>query len=94
LVITSGLPGSVLHFASSVDAKDKVGEDTRAVEVLMRSSGDSWLTTSTQVQPDLQAYPAGGFPPPADDRRSHPMAVTVVGGFTSGVKQGQPGQGR
>jgi ABC-2 type transport system permease protein len=91
-VITSGLPGSVLHFASSVDAKDKVGEDTRVVEVLLRSSGDSWLTTSTQVQPDLQAYPSGGFPPPGDDRRSHPMAVTVVGGFGSGVK-GQPGQG-
>lgn len=83
-VITGGLPGSVLHFASPVDAKDKAGEDVHAVDVLMRSSEGSWLTTSTDVQPDFERYP-NGFAPGGDDRRAHPLAVAIVGGFTSGV---------
>jgi ABC-2 type transport system permease protein len=88
-VITGGLPGSVLHFASPVEAQDKVGDDVYTVEALLRSSSDAWLTTSTMVEPDFENYP-NGFPPGGDDRKSHPLAVSVVGGFASGVAKDQP----
>ena len=84
-VITSGLPGSVLHFASPVEAKDKVGDDAHAVEVLLRSSDKSWLTPSTEVQPDFEKFPDEGFPP-GSDQRSHPMAVAITGGFATAAK--------
>lgn len=90
-VITSGLPGAVMHFASPVDAKDKAGDDAHSVEVLLRSSDGSWLTTQTEVQPDFERY-EHGFPPGGDDHRSHPVAVSVVGGFTSAVAKPEGGK--
>ncbi|HEY5936938.1 MAG TPA: Gldg family protein, partial [Kofleriaceae bacterium] len=51
-VITSGLPGTVMHFASPVKAEAKVGDDARKVETLLRSSGEAWLSASPSAQPD------------------------------------------
>jgi ABC-type uncharacterized transport system involved in gliding motility auxiliary subunit len=85
--ITSGLTGSVMHWASPVKAEAKVGDDTHKVDVLLRSSDASWLTSSTVASPDLRAYPGLGFPVPkdlpADKKGSQVMAVSIVGGFTS-----------
>jgi ABC-2 type transport system permease protein len=87
-VITSGLTGSVMHWASPVKAAPKVGDDTHTVEVLLHSSDGSWLTSSTAVEPNLVTYPGTGFPGPAKDlaadkKGSQPMAVSVIGGFAS-----------
>jgi len=89
-VITNGLAGSVMHWASPVKAEAKVGDDTHRVDVLLRSSDASWLTSSTAVEPNLRSYPELGFPGPAKDlaadkKGSQIMAVAVVGGFASSV---------
>jgi hypothetical protein len=88
-VITSGLAGSVMHWASPVKADAKVGDDEHRVEVLLRSSEGSWLTSSTAVEPNLRTYPELGFPGPkdlpADKKGSQVMAVAVTGGFASSV---------
>jgi len=82
-IINGGIPGSIMHFAAPVEAKDKVGEDTHDVDVLLRSSDESWLSSSLSVEPD----PDKGFPPPvAAQRASHPLAVAITGGFTSFLK--------
>jgi hypothetical protein len=91
-VITSGLAGSVMHWASPVKADAKVGDDAHKVDVLLRSSEDSWLTSSTNAQPNPTQYPELGFPGPAKDlaadkKGSQVLAVTVVGGFTSSLEQ-------
>ncbi len=87
--ITGGIPGSVLHYASSVKAQDKVGDDQRRVEVLLRTSNNAWLSSSTAVQPDFAAYPTTGFPAAtataADKKGSQVLAVAVTGGFASAV---------
>ncbi|MGE0867386.1 MAG: Gldg family protein [Kofleriaceae bacterium] len=87
-LITSGLPGSVLHWAATVNADEKAGDDVHRVEPLLRSSGDSWLTSSTTVEPDFQRYGELGFPGPAadlpaDKRGKQVLAAAITGGFTS-----------
>ena len=86
-VITGGLTGSVMHWSSPVKAEAKAGDDEHRVEVLLRSSSGSWLTTTTNVQPDTAAFPETGFAGPKDTDKptSRPMAVSIVGGFTSSV---------
>ncbi|HET7502263.1 MAG TPA: Gldg family protein, partial [Kofleriaceae bacterium] len=88
-VITSGLTGSVMHWASPVKADAKVGDDQHRVDVLLSSSGTSWLTSSTAVEPNLRSYPELGFPGPkdlpADKKGRQVMAVAVSGGFSSSV---------
>lgn len=56
----------------------------------MRSSGDAWLTSSTEIEPNPRTYPELGFPGPAKDlaadkKGSQVLGVAVVGGFTSSV---------
>ena len=88
-VITSGLGGSVMHWAAPVKAEAKVGDDEHRVAVLLTSSDASWLTSSTNVEPNLRTYPGLGFPGPkdaaADKKGSQVMAVAVSGGFASSV---------
>jgi ABC-type uncharacterized transport system involved in gliding motility auxiliary subunit len=92
-VITSGLAGAVLHWATPIDAQAKAGDDAHTIESLLSSSSGSWLTTATQVGPDVRKYPETGFPGPdlkdaKDDKQkpsSHVLAVSITGGFTSSV---------
>jgi ABC-2 type transport system permease protein len=88
-MITGGLTGSVMHWASPVKAEAKVGDDEHRVEALLKSSDGSWLTTSTQVQPDGRTYPKTGFPGPkdTDKKGSQVMAVAITGGFASSVEK-------
>lgn len=85
-VITAGLPGAVMALSSPVSAEAKVGDDERRVDVLLRSSGKSWLT-KTPALPDWEKHPEGGVPGPAegDERKAQPLAVAVTGAFASGV---------
>jgi gliding motility-associated transport system permease protein/gliding motility-associatede transport system auxiliary component len=86
-VITSGLAGSVMHWASPVSATAKVGDDEHRVDVLLTSSDASWLTSSTAVGPNLRTYPGLGFPgpKPTDKQAAQVLAVAVTGGFASSV---------
>ena len=86
-VITAGVPGAVVHWGTAVTAEDKVGDDARKVERLLRSSSASWLSSSTEVQPDYAAYPDVGFARPtelpADKRGRQVLAVALTGGLAS-----------
>jgi ABC-2 type transport system permease protein len=88
-VITAGLTGSVMHWASPIKAEAKVGDDEHRVDVLLKSSDGSWLTTSTQIEPNLRTYPKVGFPGPkdTDKKGSQVMAVAITGGFASSVEK-------
>jgi hypothetical protein len=79
-----------------VSAEAKVGDDERRVDVLLRSSGESWLTKSTTAIPDPERYPGAGFPPPEKDdgRGRQTLAVAIAGGFASGfARPGDKGAG-
>ncbi len=88
-LITSGLTGSVLHWAAPVKAEAKVGDDAHQVEALLRSSATSWRTASLAVEPDTVRYPRTGFPgldeAAADKKGSQILALAVTGGFASSV---------
>src|SRR5262249_35241108 len=91
-VITDGLPGSVIHWGSPVKADAKVGSDEHAVDALLKSSDDAWLTTSTEVQPSPRQYPKTGFPePPEGKTGTQVLAVAVTGGFASGAPKPDKG---
>lgn len=88
-VITSGLAGSVMHWAAPVKADAKAGDDTHKVEPLLTSSPGAWRTASTAVEPDLRRYPGTGFADDkdvaADKKGAQILAVAVSGGFASSV---------
>ncbi len=85
--ITSGLAGSVMHWAAPVKADAKAGDDEHQVETLLESSSGSWLSSSTLVEPNIVKYPDTGFAGPADSDKtgSQVLAVAITGGFTSGL---------
>ncbi len=86
-VITAGLAGAVMHWASPVKAEAKVGADTHQVDVLLTSSNRSWLRLDPKIMPDLKTFPGAGFPGaddvPDDKKGPQVLAVAVTGGFTS-----------
>lgn len=83
--ITSGLTGSVMHWASPVKAEAKVGDDKHGVEALLRSSDEAWRTSSTDVEPDQNRQFPAAKNVPADKKGSQVMAVAITGGFASSV---------
>lgn len=89
--ITSGLTGSVMHWASPVKADAKVGDDEHKVTALLTSSDGAWLTSSTAIEPNYRSYPENGFAGPkdvaADKKGAQVMAVSIVGGFASSVEK-------
>jgi len=101
-VITGGVPGVTLHWASPITVDTPAAaapaaatdEAPRKVDVLLRSSSGSYLSESTDVQPDPGRYgSSGGFPPPAekDKRGSQTLAVAITGGFPSWAATKQKG---
>jgi ABC-2 type transport system permease protein len=60
----------------------------RKVSVLLKSSKQSWLRNTPDIQPDTQKYPEMGFPVEGE-RGSHPLAVAIQGTFQSYFK-GKP----
>lgn len=91
-VITAGVPGAVVHWATPVAAEAKVGEDARKVEPLLQSSPASWLTSSTEAQPDFARHPETGFAKPTGKPSRQVLAVAVTGGFASAFAKA-PGAG-
>ena len=87
--ITSDLAGAVMNWPSPVKADDKVGEDAHEVDALLTSSPKSWLKNTPSAEPNLEKFPDSGFPGPegleADKLGPQVLAVSVTGGFASGI---------
>lgn len=59
-----------------------VEDNEKEVTVLLQSSQDSWSTTDTNIQPDMDVYPELGFPI-SPERTSQILAVSMQGLFES-----------
>jgi ABC-2 type transport system permease protein len=82
--IVSNLPAVTLHWVSPLTI-DEGQTGSREVTELLWSSDESWLGTSTEVQPDPEQYPPYGFPVEGE-QESHVLAVSVRGSFESYYK--------
>lgn len=79
----SGLPTVTLNYASPITVDPKLNAEREAV-TLLYSSEDSWVTDVPEIRLDFNAYPDFGFDvAPESERKRHPLAVTVQGGFDS-----------
>ncbi len=78
----AGLPQLLLHWSSTVDPVDAESDKSA---VLFRASDDSWVVENYDAQPNPVHGELGWAVP--EERRSHPLAVTLLGPFTSGVDE-------
>jgi ABC-2 type transport system permease protein len=85
--IVSQLSAVTLNFASPVTL-DQTKNANRTTSVLLKSSPNSWLTTNTQIEPNMQLYPDTGYAVEGQPA-SYPLAVAVQGVFDSYFK-GKP----
>lgn len=79
--IVSGLPAVTLNWVSPVVLDEAKNKD-RQTSVLLRSSPQSWLRTSTDIQPNLDLYPGRGYPVEGE-QKVYPLAVVAQGVFPS-----------
>jgi ABC-2 type transport system permease protein len=82
--VVANLPAVTLHWASPMQVDTEKTKDMQVV-TLLKSTQDSWVRTSPDVQPDLQTYPDVGFPVEGE-RKSQPLAVSLRGSFQSFFK--------
>ena len=85
--VTANLGQLSVPWAAPVEV-DAAANKARHVTTLLRSSPQSWVSTSTDLLPDYRSHPDLGFAP-GDPRGAQPLAVAVVGRFDSAFK-GQP----
>ncbi len=85
--VTAHLGQLSVPWAAPVEV-DAAANKARQVTTLLRSSPQSWVSTSTNLLPDYRRYPDLGFAPGAA-QGPQPLAVAVVGRFDSAFK-GQP----
>jgi ABC-2 type transport system permease protein len=83
-LIVSGLPAISFNWASPIQLNEAQNLD-RDTSVLIRSSENSWTSTSTSIQPDFELYPEIGFAT-GDSPTSYPLAVAIQGSFESFFK--------
>jgi ABC-2 type transport system permease protein len=84
-MIVSNLPTVSFNWASPLNL-DSAKNEGRETSVLLSSSPNSWLTTSTNIQPDFQTYPQTGFAA-GETLQSYPLAVAIQGSFESYFKE-------
>jgi ABC-2 type transport system permease protein len=84
--IVANLPAITLNWASPLTVDQEKNKE-RQVNVLLKSSPNSWLRTTPDIQPNLQQYPNVGFPVEGD-KGARPLAVAVRGSFESYFKTG------
>ena len=82
--IVANLPAVTLQWASPVEIDAEKNQD-REVVTLLQSTDEAWLRTSTDAQPDPEAYPKFGFPVEGE-QKAHPLAVSIRGSFESYFK--------
>ncbi|MFW2368880.1 MAG: Gldg family protein [Desulforhopalus sp.] len=79
--ILQGLNQLTMNWASPLKV-DKEKNSGRIVTRLLESSPGSWLSASTEIQPDFRRYGDLGFPVEGEQSR-HLVGVVVEGEFTS-----------
>jgi len=77
----SGLNQLTMNWASPITV-DMEKNKERKVTKLLESSAESWLSESTDIQPDFSSYGKLGFAP-GDTRGKQLLGVVVEGRFTS-----------
>ena len=77
----SNLPAVTLNWTSPVHVDDAANAE-RDVITLLQSTDESWTSPDTNIQPDSEQYPEYGFPP-GDTRAAQPLAVSIIGSFSS-----------
>jgi ABC-2 type transport system permease protein len=85
--VVSNLAAVTLNWASPL-VVDEAANTERQVDVLLRSSEQSWSQTDTNIQPNFELYPELGFASQGEGQ-SYPLAVAVQGVFESFFK-GKP----
>ncbi len=83
-MIVSNLPTVSFNWASPINL-DTTKNESRDTSVLLSSSPNSWLTTSTNIQPDFQAFPQTGFAI-GENPQTYSLAVAIQGSFESYYK--------
>jgi ABC-2 type transport system permease protein len=83
--VVSNLPAVTMHWVSPLTIDTGQAEAREATELLW-STDESWLATSTEVQPDPESYPPYGFPVEGE-QASHVLAVSMRGSFESYYKE-------
>lgn len=80
-VALAGLSSVTVPWSSPLELPEDPLEG-RTVEVLLRSSPESWLRTGGRIEPDFSRWPDQGFGPEGE-QRSHVLAATITGRFPS-----------
>ena len=83
-MIVANLPTVSMNWASPINL-DEAKNSNHDTSVLLSSSPNSWLTDSTNIQPDFQTYPDLGFAV-GETQQAYPLAVAVTGSFESYYK--------
>jgi ABC-2 type transport system permease protein len=79
--VTASLPAVTMNWVSPLLLnEERSGE--RQVTILLRSSADSWVSESTEIQPDFQLYPRFGFGV-GEEMAPQDLAVSTQGEFSS-----------
>jgi ABC-2 type transport system permease protein len=79
--ITSGLPQTTLAWASPI-ILDQEKQTSRKVTELLRSSDESWLSSSTDVMPQVTNAGLTAYTP-SGEQKSHLLGAVVQGKFAS-----------
>ncbi|MDA8165219.1 MAG: Gldg family protein [Desulfobacteraceae bacterium] len=79
--IVANLPAVTMNWVSPVVVNPEAASK-RKVTTLLQSSPESWLSTSTDIQPDFAHHPRTGFPE-GEVRGVHTLAAAMQGSFTS-----------
>ena len=79
--LTSGLQQVTMNWPSPITIDPEKNKGRKVIRVL-ESSEKSWLSSSTNIQPDFQTYEDLGFAIEGD-QEPHLLAAVVEGGFTS-----------
>lgn len=80
-VMMSGINQLTMTWPSPIEI-DTEKNSTRTVTRLIGSSENSWLSTTTNVQPDFKSHSDLGFPV-TGEQSSHLLAMTIEGSFSS-----------
>jgi ABC-2 type transport system permease protein len=79
--ITAGLQQVTINWPSPITIDPEKNKGRKVIR-LLESSKESWLSSSTNIQPDFQAHEDLGFAVEGEQEQ-HLVAAVIEGGFTS-----------
>ncbi len=79
--VVANLPAITMNWASPILVSEGKNKNRKVVK-LLSSSPNSWLTTTTEIQPDFGQYPDSGFSV-GQDKAGKVLAVSILGAFDS-----------